>query len=207
MTTIATVKQFKPHSTWSRDATKNAPNVLVDALEEAKASAVLSRYCEYSDKGVPFYRVSSVEDFTSELMEDIYSQFFQSGGAGCLGFKNVFDTNTMDEYNSFCERYIETDAKHHSNCRHPKQKGKYVINNLMEALSEQNPDLLMELINNPVYNKIMDILLGVSCIGAFTTHWIEGKADRQLSHVDYPMHVGSGKFWEANVCILSGLFY
>jgi hypothetical protein len=35
--------------------------------------------------------------------------------------------------------------------------------------------------------------------GACTGHWIEAKGDRQLSHVDYPMHVGSGPFWEHNV--------
>ena len=67
----------------------------------------------------------------ADLMQDIYEQFFEEGGPGCVGFKNVFDKNTMDEYNKFCEKYIETDAKHHSNCRHPKQLGKYVINNLM----------------------------------------------------------------------------
>ena len=73
-----------------------------------------------------------------------------------------------------------------------------MINDLLEAMGEQDPDLLMELINNPVYNAVMDTLLGFSTMGAFTTHWIEGKGDRQLSHVDYPIHVGSGKFWEAS---------
>ena len=206
MAMLATTKttkknNFKLHSTWNNGGGRNALNKLVDTLEEARNQAKISTQCEYNDRGVPFYRVSSAKDLESnaDLMQDIYEQFFEEGGPGCVGFKNVFDKNTMDEYNKFCEKYIETDAKHHCNCRHPKQLGKYVINNLMEALSEQNPTLLMKLINNPVYNKIMDILLGHSCIGAFTTHWIEGGADRQLSHVDYPMHVGSGKFWTGDI--------
>mmetsp|Transcript_32700 Transcript_32700/g.39576 ORF Transcript_32700/g.39576 Transcript_32700/m.39576 type:complete len:195 (-) Transcript_32700:188-772(-) len=35
--------------------------------------------------------------------------------------------------------------------------------------------------------------------GACTAHWISAKTDRQLSHVDYPMHVGSSPFWEASI--------
>ena len=90
-------------------------------------------------------------------------------------------------------------AKNHANSRHPKQAGKYIINDLLEAMSLTEPELLLALINNDVYNSVMDILLGFSTIGAFTTHWIEPGADRQTSHVDYPMHVGSGKFWQASV--------
>lgn len=44
----------------------------------------------------------------------------------------------------------------------------------------------------------MSFVLGFSKFGALTAHWIEAKGERQLSHVDYPMHVGSGPFWEQN---------
>ena len=43
-----------------------------------------------------------------------------------------------------------------------------------------------------------DVLLGFMKFGAATAHWIQSKGDRQLSHVDYPMHVGSGPFWEGS---------
>ena len=190
--------ECKLHPSWGN---KQVPNTLVNTLEEARNRAVPAKRSKYNVNGVPFYEILSVEKLANDadLVKEIYEQFFGDGGAGCVGFKNVFDKKTMEEYNTFCEKYIESDAKHHNNCRHPKQSGKYVINNLMEALSEQDPDLLMKLINNPLYNAVMDILLGCSCIGAFTTHWIEAGADRQLSHVDYPLHVGSGKFWQNNI--------
>ena len=145
MTTIAaSTNAYGKHPTWN--CGKSTPNVLVDTLEEAQRNARVSTLCEYNDSGIPFYRISNVEDLESNpaLMEDIYQQFFESGGSGCLGFKNVFEKSTMVDYNEFCEKYIATDAKYHSNCRHPKQLGKYVINNLMEALSEQNPNLLLQ---------------------------------------------------------------
>jgi hypothetical protein len=63
------------------------------------------------------------------------------------------------------------------------QKGKLLINDLLETMGERDPELLMELIANPVYNAVLDVLLGFSAMGAFTAHWIEGEGDRQLSHV------------------------
>jgi hypothetical protein len=188
------------HSWGSQGPSRAQANVRVETLPQAQELAVLSKLCSYTDRGVPFFSIQSVEGLnnTKGLREEIYSQFFEAGGPGCIGLKACFSKDVMDRYNQFCEAYIHT-AKHHANCRHPKQPGKFVINNLMEALSEQDPDLFMQLVNNPVYNAVMDVLLGFSSIGAFTTHWIEPEADRQMSHVDYPVHIGSGKFWEGRV--------
>ena len=82
--------------------------------------AVPSKLCAYNDRGVPFFSIQSVEDLnnTDGLREEIYSQFFDSGGPGCFGLKGCFSKDVMDRYNKFCETYIHT-AKHHANCRHP----------------------------------------------------------------------------------------
>mmetsp|Transcript_7064 Transcript_7064/g.11655 ORF Transcript_7064/g.11655 Transcript_7064/m.11655 type:complete len:261 (-) Transcript_7064:156-938(-) len=104
----------------------------------------------------------------------------------------------MDEYNKWCEDFLEI-AKLDGNCRHPKQPGKYLINDIVLRLAKDNASLLLKLINNPYLTLFCDVLLGFMKYGSCTAHWIEPGGDRQLSHVDYPMHVGSGPFWEASV--------
>jgi len=54
-------------------------------------------------------------------------------------------------------------------------------------------------------NKFIDLLLGFSKFGSCTTHWIQPGGDRQLSHVDYPIHIGSGPFCENSVNKLKSL--
>eukprot|EP00929_Paragymnodinium_shiwhaense_P022645 TRINITY_DN14413_c0_g1_i1.p1 TRINITY_DN14413_c0_g1~~TRINITY_DN14413_c0_g1_i1.p1 ORF type:complete len:223 (+),score=60.33 TRINITY_DN14413_c0_g1_i1:224-892(+) len=66
-------------------------------------------------------------------------------------------------------------------------------------MGESNTDLLVDLIANKPTCQFTDTFLGFAKYGACTAHWIEAKTDRQLSHVDYPAHVGSGPFWEHNV--------
>eukprot|EP00854_Cymbomonas_tetramitiformis_P019947 gene19947-23865_t len=146
---------------------------------------------------IPFYDIRSADDLSKNgLKEEVYDMFFGSG-PGCIGLKNVFTEDVMEKYNKWCEDHLEN-AKNKANCTHPKQKDKFLINDVMEQMSVEDPDLLMKLINNPVYNAVMDTLLGMSTIGAFTAHWIQPGGDRQMSHVDYPLHVGSGKFWESS---------
>ena len=72
---------------------------------------------------------------------------------------------------------------------------------LSPAFSEKitDPNLLLDLIANPHFNTFTDNFLGFSKFGACTGHWIEAKGNRQLSHVDYPIHVGSGPFWQHSV--------
>merc|ERR1711953_420498 len=73
-----------------------------------------------------------------------------------------------------------------------------MINDIIGRMGESNPDLLLTLIADKVLNTLQDVLLGFSKYGACTTHWIEPGGDRQASHVDYPLHVGSGPFWEGS---------
>ena len=91
--------------------------------------------------GIPFYDVGLNDMLSNDLVQkEIYDQFFNVGGAGCIGFKNIFRPETMQAYNRWCENYLDV-AKNHENCRHPKQKDKIVINNVLEAMSESNPGL------------------------------------------------------------------
>ena len=65
-----------------------------------------------------------------------------------------------------------------------------------------DPDLLLDTVGNDAFLKVNDILLGFMKFGAATAHWIQSKGDRQLSHVDYPMHVGSGPFWQGSADVM-----
>lgn len=123
----------------------------------------------------------------------VYSEFYDK--YGCMILKNVFEEKTMDKYNSWCENWME-EAMKDKNCRHPKQENKILINNVIGRMSKDNPELLTQLIGNEILNTYVDSLLGLGKIGACTTHWLEPGGKRQKSHVDYPLHVGSGKFWE-----------
>ena len=57
----------------------------------------------------------------------------------------------------------------------------------------------MSLIGSEKLLAFLDDLLGFARFGSCTCHWIENGGDRQQSHVDYPMHVGSAPFWEQSV--------
>lgn len=146
---------------------------------------------------VPVYDIKDASELkNADFRKEIYDVFFD--GPGALILRGVFKKETMDEYNLWCEEYLAkpSNAK---NRTHPKQKDKFVINDLLELLSKDNPKLLMDMINNPVYTGVPDILLGFSTIGAFTTHWIKPFGAGQERHTDYPLHVGSGAFWENSV--------
>lgn len=132
----------------------------------------------------------------SDSNEDIYKNFYEK--SGCLIIKNVFSSENMSKYNEFCYENFDEVLKTQENTSHPKQKDKITINDLLERMSEQKPELLIKLINNKKLNKILDILLGFACIGSMSTHCIKPGGNRQRSHVDYPVHVGSGLFWENN---------
>ena len=128
--------------------------------------------------------------------QEVYNKFYEE--FGCLIIKNVFSSEIMSKYNEFCYENFDEVLKTHENTSHPKQKDKITINDLLERMSKQNPKLLMEIINNKKLNKILDILLGHACIGSMSTHCIKPGGNRQRSHVDYPLHIGSGLFWENN---------
>lgn len=136
--------------------------------------------------------------------EELYNTFFKK--SGCFILKNVFDENTMNDYNKWCIGQKDIVIKNHKNIQHPKQKGKFVINDILERMSSTNPELLLKLVNNKKINYVSDVLLGFHRFGAVTTHWLEPNGDRQKSHTDYPCHVGSGLFWENNPNLLNKYF-
>ena len=128
--------------------------------------------------------------------EDVYKLFYEKNG--CVIIKNVFSHETMSKYNEFCHENFDDVLENHKNCSHPKQSDKITINDLLERLSSQNPKLLCELINNTKLNNVIDKLLGFGVIGSMSCHNILPGGNRQKTHVDYPLHIGSGKFWENN---------
>lgn len=146
----------------------------------------------------------SVDTLNNMSNEDIRHLFYDK--FGCLIVRNVFAKEDMDEYNLWCETHISDVIKNHDNSIHPKQKDKIIINDVMERMSCDNPRLLLKLINNAYINRVLDALLGFACIGAATTHWIKPGGDRQQTHVDFPCHVKSGKFWQDNPMALDKYF-
>ncbi len=134
----------------------------------------------------------------------VYRHFFE--GAGCLILKNAYRSDVMDRFNQWCETCFEEAKRTDGNIRHPKQAGKLLLNDVINRMADgwghntsDNPDiqletnrLLLDLLSHPALCETADVLLGFAKFGACTGHWIEGKGDRQLAHVDYPMHVGSG---------------
>lgn len=146
---------------------------------------------------IPIYDPTNIPD-------DLYEVFYEH--TGCFILKNVYSTELMDEYNSWCAKQKQNVLDTHKNTHHPKQKDKFVINDVAERMSIDNPKLLMTFINNPIIDKVSDILLGFARYGAITTHWLEAGGDRQLSHTDYPCHIGSGKFWKNDYKLIDKYF-
>jgi hypothetical protein len=140
---------------------------------------------------IPIYR-----DHQSIDGQSVYEDFFNKNG--CMVLKNVFSEDTMDRYNHWSEDRLP-EALEDGNCRHPKQKDKILINNVVGRMSRDNPELLTSLLGNDILNTYVDVLLGLGKIGSCTGHWLEPYGDRQRSHVDFPIHIGSGGFWENDV--------
>eukprot|EP00035_Acanthoeca_spectabilis_P010732 m.189670 g.189670 ORF g.189670 m.189670 type:complete len:290 (-) comp15114_c0_seq5:390-1259(-) len=161
-----------------------------------------------SDKSVPEINVESLPldsaEAQSKFAESLRATFFDK--SGCVILRNVFKPNIMNEYNSWCGRHFDEVTKTHANCRHPKQSDKITINDVMERMSLDNPDLLMSLLRNSSLNRALDALLGFARFGAVTCHCIEPGGDRQKSHVDFPCHVRSGAFWEDDPDMLKQYF-
>lgn len=138
----------------------------------------------------PIFNTGIIDD---KLLNIIYNSYYNEHGY--IIFKNIFSSDIMDEYNKWCYNHFELVQKNHKNTTHPKQKDKIMINNILELMSEDNPELLLKIINNTKLNKIIDKLIGLGCFGSLSCHCIKPGGARQTSHVDYPLHVGSGKFW------------
>jgi len=144
---------------------------------------------------IPVYNLSLEDLNNSDIQEDLHNTFFFY--TGIVIIKNAYNPKIMDDYNKWCSDNLDV-CKLDKNNKHPKQSDKFLLNNIVGRMSESNPDLLMELINNDYFTSCIDIL-GVSKIGSSTGHWINPNSDRQSSHVDYPSHIGSGEFWNNSV--------
>ena len=113
----------------------------------------------------------------SEVQRDIYSTFFDKSGV--IIIKNVYKKDLMDKYNTWCEETLEK-TKNDPNARHPKQKHKYLINDLWNRMGDTDPNMLLDLLADRTLNTVQDVLLGFCKYGAATTHWIEPGGDRQV---------------------------
>jgi len=178
------------HCSWDeKSLNTNIDQQVIKLQQQCKKS----HYTKKSQHNlIPVYDISELDINNTEIQTEIYDLFFNNVGA--LIIKGCYTPKLMDKYNKWCEQTLE-EAKDDPNCIHPKQAGKNLINNLIERMSETNPTLLIQLINNKTLNTFVDILLGHATFGSCTTHWINPGGKRQLSHVDYPIHVGSGPFW------------
>lgn len=128
------------------------------------------------------------------MREHVYRLFYDT--VGCIIVKNAFPEHTMDRVNRWTEAMLSTRARDDPNRTHAKQKDKLLVNDVMGRMAETAPDLLMQTVLSDALTVPLDALLGFARVGAATMHWIQPGGDRQQSHVDYPIHVGSGAFWE-----------
>lgn len=185
-----------PHFSW-QDIDKNYFKQL-ENLEEFQSNIKSGKYINLQNGVVPTCNYVKLEEYLhqTDMQKEIYHVFHKQ--AGCLIIKNVFTPELMEQYNQWCEKWLK-ENEHDPNGTHPKQGDKYLINDIIGRLPENEPDMFMKLHNNNILMKVLDILLGFSRYGSSTCHWIQPEGDRQLSHVDYPIHVGSGKFWENSV--------
>lgn len=149
----------------------------------------------YQSNSIPEYNLSKL-DLNNPIIHNDISNSFKSHGLIVL--KNVYSKSIMERYNQWCIEFKEI-AKNDPNCIHPKHKHKFLINDICGRMGESNPELLITILKNKELTTTIDILLGFAKVGSMTGHWLEPGGDRQLSHVDYPIHLGSSKFWGNNL--------
>lgn len=166
-------------------------------LEEKQIFCKRSEYAQsFQHSLIPVYDLSLEELTNKDILQNIYDTFFNNSGVFIV--KNVYDKDLINRYNNWTNIMLEK-VKEDKNFRHPKQEGKFLINDLIGRMSETDPELLMEIITNEKLLLFSDLLLGMSKYGSLTGHIISGGGDRQKTHVDYPVHIGSGPFWENSI--------
>lgn len=197
---------YKPHFSYN-DNNIDLTKIKIE-LEKHQINNNKSKYaCEFQHNIIPVYDLEKLKECESynktnynnisdNIKKDIYDNFFHN--TGVIIIKNCYNETLIDEYNIWSSDMLEK-CKNDKNIKHPKQSGKYLINDVITRMSNNNPELLIKLLFNPSLSFITDLLLGFSKFGSVTGHIINGKGDRQKSHVDYPGHIGSGLFWENNV--------
>lgn len=173
---------------WRRRQNEGQKKVVVDGESVVSVSA----------GGIPVF--DAVELPEAAALHRIFHE-----ESGCLIVRGAFSKETMDAINVWTERTV-VECEGDGNFRHPKQKDKRMVNDLMERLSVDDPDLLAELLLNKPLTYVWDALLGFGKIGAATVHWIDPGGARQTSHVDYPCHVQSGPCWRDDPGMLQRYF-
>lgn len=142
------------------------------------------------------YHIRSIEETRLRFMEL----------DGYVIVRNAYSTTLMNRFNRWCDKHYPEVERTHANAIHPKQRDKRIINDVMERMAEDDPKMLQELLGNPVLNKLLDALIGFAKIGAATAHRINPGGAAQQTHVDYPCHVRSGKFWRDDPALLERYF-
>tara|TARA_Y100000389_G_scaffold42703_1_gene37388 strand:- start:3301 stop:4263 length:963 start_codon:yes stop_codon:yes gene_type:complete len=150
----------------------------------------------FDPANIPAMSVPEYSSQSTPTPEDLYDVFHNR--SGCFIVRSMYSVELMDAFNTWCSDTLQ-EASQDGNSRHPIQKGKLLINNLLYRLSRDDPDMLMDICNHPTLTTAMDVLLGFGCFGSATAHWIEPGGERQLSHVDYPIHLASSPFWGQDV--------
>ena len=192
------------HSSWNSSnrvvsSETKVRNVIFDlsrAVERARACQSRYNNVQFQHGMIPVIEAKNIKRGNHDVQKQMYDMFFNE--VGCVILKNVFDKSVMNELNQWTERMLG-DAKLDANSVHPKQKDKFLVNDVILRMASTNPNLLLKSVFEPTILCAMDSLLGFARIGSATMHWIQPGGDRQEAHVDYPIHVGSGAFWEGRV--------
>ena len=143
------------HYSWNE---LNQNNINIDLnIHNIQNNIELSKYAEeFQHKYIPVYDSSLIlEHFIikdgiekNDILKDIYESFYQN--SGCLIIKNVFSVELIESYNQYLNKYPNDD--------------------ILLKMSENNPQLLLKLLNNCIINIFIDNLLGFGKIGSCTTN-------------------------------------
>lgn len=145
-------------------------------------------------KNLPQKNIPIVDINTDkEMINDIFYQ-----DTGCFIVKGLYSTDIMERFNKWVEEMLD-EAQKDTNSRHPIQKDKILINDLLNRMSSTDPQLLLDIFNQDKLYHFSDILLGFTFIGSATAHYTLPNGDRQETHVDYPLHLNSSTFWESDI--------
>ena len=143
------------HYSWN-DLNYNHINIDL-SINNIQNNIEFSKYAEeFQHKYIPVYYSNLIlEHFIikdgiekNEILKDIYESFYQN--SGCLIIKNVFPVELMESYNEYLNKYPNDD--------------------ILLKMSENNPQLLLKLLDNYIINIFIDNLLGFGKIGSCTTN-------------------------------------
>ena len=109
-----------------------------------------SKYADEFQGNIPIYYKDSINSMNTDLGNEIYNNFFND--VGVLIVRNAYDNNVIDRYDKWSKLELEK-AKNDKNFRHPKQSGKFLINDIIGRMGISDPELLMEIINNKILTK------------------------------------------------------